>query len=66
MQLDAMDSAAAVLAALRRAAEATWGPERAAALQPQLEATAGALWQLAQQPLDFFDAEPDFISAPEV
>jgi len=65
MQLDAMGSAADVQAALRRAAEETWGAERAAALQAQLEATAGALWQLAEQPLDFFDIEPDFISAPE-
>jgi hypothetical protein len=60
MQLDAMASQAAVLEGLTRAAEAAWGAERVAAIQPALEAAAAAVWELAQQ-LELADAEPDFI-----
>ena len=65
MQLDTLTSQSAVLEEISRAVEATWGAERVAALQPSLEATAATLWQIAQQPLDFTDVEPDFISAAE-
>ncbi len=65
MQLDGLISQNAVLEALARAVEATWGTERVAALQPSLEATAATLWQIVQQPLDFTDVEPDFISVAE-
>ncbi|HZU06013.1 MAG TPA: hypothetical protein VFB73_08565 [Chloroflexota bacterium] len=65
MQLDAMTSKAEVLDALRRAAEATWGPERVGALQAMLEAAAAAVWELAQLPLELTDVEPDFIGGAE-
>jgi hypothetical protein len=65
MQLDAMTSQATVLESLTRAAEAAWGTERVATMQPALEAAAAALWELAQQPLDLLDAEPDFIGGAE-
>jgi hypothetical protein len=65
MQLDALDSPAAARAALTRAAVAVWGEARAAALQAQLDATAQALWELAQEPLDLEGPEPDFIYPPE-
>ena len=62
MQLDAAGSQGAVLEALTRAAEATWGGERLGALQPTLEMAAAALWELAQQPLEPTGVEPDFVS----
>ncbi len=61
MQFDALDSPAAVRAALTGAALARWGEARTAALQAQLDVTAQALWELAQQPLDLEGPEPDFI-----
>jgi hypothetical protein len=48
-------------AELRARAEQVWGAERRAALEPQLESAATALWRLAQAPLDPLEAEPDFI-----
>jgi hypothetical protein len=65
MQLEAMGSQAQVLDALTRAAEATWGAGRLADLQANLDAIAAALWELAQQPLDALDHEPDFIDGTE-
>ncbi len=61
MQLDAMTSQAQVREALARAAEATWGSERLADLQANLDTVAAALWEVAQQPLDALEHEPDFI-----
>ena len=66
MQLDTIASQRAALEALTREAEATWGAERAEAMQAALEAAASALWELAQQPLDSTDVEPDFIGGAEV
>ncbi len=65
MQLDAMRSQAQVLEALTRAAETTWGAGRLADLQANLDAVAAALWEVAQQPLDALDHEPDFIDGAE-
>lgn len=65
MQADAMRSRDDVVAYLRRAAEAVWGAERAAALGPTLDQTAAAVWEVVQQPLDVLDVEPAFIAAVE-
>jgi hypothetical protein len=65
MQADAMRSQGDVVEYLRRAAEAAWGLERAAALGTVLEQTATAVWEIVQQPLDVLDVEPDFIAAVE-
>jgi hypothetical protein len=50
-----------LLAELRAAAEQAWGPERLEPLGQALESAAGALWRLAQSPLEPLEAEPDFI-----
>jgi hypothetical protein len=65
MQLDNVPSQAAMLEMLTRAAEAAWGAERLEALGPLLDASAAALWVVAQERLDFADAEPDFIGGAE-
>ena len=65
MKLDPQLSQADWQARLTRAAAETWGNDRAAADQPMIETLSAALWQLAQQPLGFFDEEPDFIGTSE-
>lgn len=45
--------------ALEEAARRAWGEERVAAQQLALDATADALWQVAQHPLDLGDEEPE-------
>ncbi len=50
------------LAELRAAAEQAWGPARLEPLGQALENAAGALWRLAESPLEPLEAEPDFIS----
>lgn len=64
MRLDPNASQADVLAALRAAAEATWGAERLPALQATLEAVAAALWELGRRPFEVEAEEPDFLGAP--
>jgi hypothetical protein len=50
------------LAELRATAGQAWGPERLEPLREALENAAGALWRLAESPLEPLEAEPDFIS----
>jgi hypothetical protein len=65
MQADAVRSQGDVVEYLRRAVQAAWGAERAAALGTALEQTATAVWEIVQQPLDVLDVEPDFIAVAE-
>ena len=58
MRFDPMLTREETLARLTEDAVAAWGDERAAELRPALEATAGALWLVAQEPLDPTDVEP--------
>lgn len=46
------------LTALTREAVEAWGEGRAAELHSALEATAGAIWTVAQVTLDPIDVEP--------
>jgi hypothetical protein len=61
MRLDKEQSREDVLAELQTEAERTWGVARAKAIGPALEATAGALWRLAQAPIEPLGPEPAFI-----
>jgi hypothetical protein len=60
MRLDSGMSTDLILAALRSAADETWGDDRSSELEPALETCALALWRLAQAPLSFLEDEPDY------
>lgn len=45
-------------AELRRAAEAAYGPERAAELAAEIRSAAGALYRVATKPLDLRESPP--------
>jgi hypothetical protein len=45
-------------AAIVRDAAATWGEERLEELRAALDATAGAIWRIAQERLEPTDVEP--------
>ncbi len=52
-------SKADITDALVRAADATWGPERSAAIREALERAASAIWTVLQVQLDPMGEEPD-------
>jgi hypothetical protein len=58
MRFDPTLSREDTLDELTREAVAAWGEERAAELRSTLEATAGAVWTVAQVTLDPTDVEP--------
>lgn len=61
MRLDPTASQQAMLAALTREAEATWGAERLPDLQAMLEGVAASLWELSSRPFELESVEPDFV-----
>jgi len=61
VRLDPTASQQAVLAALTREAEATWGAGRLPELQTMLEGVAGSLWELSSRPFEVEAEEPDFL-----
>jgi hypothetical protein len=65
MRLEQTRARAELLQQLTREAEAAWGAARLPALAQALDTAAGALWELAQRPLDLRADEPDFIAEPE-
>ena len=54
-----------ILRAILAEVEARWGDPPSAGVQAMAAATAGALWRIAQAPLDPLAAEPDFLSTVE-
>jgi hypothetical protein len=58
MRLDPALSKDQTLEALVEHARQTWGDDELAALKPALDITAGALWRIAQEPLDMTDEGP--------
>jgi hypothetical protein len=48
-----------VVGSLRKRATDLWGPDRAGALRPLIEATAGRIWRISQCPPPD-DEEPGF------
>jgi hypothetical protein len=62
MRFEQGQSREEVLAELQTAAEQRWGRERLPQLDSALETAANALWQVAKEPLDLLEAEPDFIA----
>jgi hypothetical protein len=61
MRLEQGQSREEILTELRTAAEQRWGGARLRELEPELQTAANALWRVAKEPLDLWEAEPDFI-----
>lgn len=58
VRFDPTQPVEAVQAALRNAAEATWGSDAMPEIESAIEASARAIWRIGQEPLEPSDVEP--------
>jgi hypothetical protein len=58
LRFDPSQSVEQVEAALRQAAEATWGHDALPEMESAFEGSARAIWRISQEPLDPSDVEP--------